>query len=166
MQAKTEAPYIVRTDAKPATTSTEESSDCAGPVCDAEYPLITPGEYTFRCVNARIYRHPGLPGKPWKCELTFRDGFNAQPPIFGFLNLGSGDAPHGGRTSHYWDAWSLANGGQGPTKRQVMSARIFKDRWFLVLVETVREKRKGKIVEQLPEHMHYSVVRKILARSQ
>ena len=100
--------------------SLEESAD--GPVCGAEYPLIAPGTRTLLCVAAKIYRHPGLPDHPWKCQLEFSDGLDELPHLFGFLNLGTGPKPHAGRTSRYWAAWCLANGGP-PKKRQTMSSR-------------------------------------------
>jgi hypothetical protein len=115
-------------------------------------------------VNAKVYRHPGLPDKPHKCQLEFRDGFG-EITVFGFFHLGTKAKAHAGRTSRYWAAWCMANGGP-PRKRQVMSERVFKGRWFRVRVETVTDKRKGKNVEPLPEEMHYSVVREILSVEQ
>ncbi len=142
--------------------STATAGQSAGaPICGAEYPLVAPGRLTLQCVGARIYRHAGLPDSPWKCELQFRDGFG-ELSIFGFFHLGCGDESHAGRTSRYWSAWTLANGGP-PRKRQVMSPRVFKGRWFVVDVETVTKKGKGAKAEPLPEHMRYSVVRKIVA---
>lgn len=123
-----------------------------GPICEAEYPLIKPGRYTLLCVAAKIYRHPGLPDHPWKAQLEFKDGFG-ELHIFGFLHLGNGKEMHAGRTSKYWQAWCLANGGP-PGKRQVMSARVFKDKWFECDVGTAKE--------GTPEA--YSVVRQIFAR--
>jgi hypothetical protein len=133
------------------------------PICDAEYPLVAPGRRTLQCVGARIYRHCGLPDKPWKAELEFCDGFG-ELSIFGFCHLGCGEKPHAGRTSRYWSAWTLANGGP-PRKRQTMSARVFKGKWFLCDVATVSHKGKGAKAEPLPAHLHYSVVREILART-
>jgi hypothetical protein len=124
-----------------------------GPVCDAEYPLISPGKRTLLCVEAKVYRHPRLPDHPWKCQLKFTDGFG-ELEIYGFLHLGSGPKMHAGRTSKYWKAWCIANGGP-PRKRQVMSARIFKGQWFECGIETVK---KGS------SEGDYSIVREISAR--
>ena len=142
----------------------ETSADTCttGPVCDVEYPLIDEGTYDLQCVSAHVYRHPGLPDRPWKAQLEFRDGFDEHPSVFAFFHLGCGRKPHAGRMSRYWHAWCIANAGP-PRKRQTMSARAFKGRWFQVKVETVREKRKGEL---LPSHLHYSVVREIRALHQ
>jgi hypothetical protein len=45
-----------------------------------------------------------------------------------------------------------------------MSARIFKGKWFTVIVETVRQRGRGEKVELIPAELQYSVVREILAR--
>jgi hypothetical protein len=134
------------------------------PVCGAEYPLVDPGERILLCTGAKIYRHPGIQDKPWKCELRFQDGSDYLT-IFHYLHLGFGECAHAGRKSNYWAAWCIANGGP-PKKRQVMSERVFKHKWFRVVIETVNEKRKGKDREPLPADLHYSIVRKILAHGQ
>jgi hypothetical protein len=131
------------------------------PVCGAEYPLVSEGKRSLLCVAARVYRHPGLKDRPWKAELEFLDG---DYRVFGYLHLGFGEKPHAGRTSRYWAAWCLANNGQPPRKRQLMSARIFKGKWFTVIVETVRQRGRGEKVELIPAELQYSVVREILAR--
>jgi len=136
-----------------------ESDDV--PICGAEYPLVAEGIRELRCIDARIYRHPGLPDRPWKCQLEFAAGFGECPNLFGFLHLGTKEKPDAGRARRYWRCWCLANQGP-PKKRQKMSPRVFKNKWFVVQIETVRQKRKGKIVEQLPEHLWYSVIREIV----
>src|SRR5690348_11535018 len=106
----------------------QRDNECDGPVCGAEYPLVDPGERVLRCLAAKVYRHPGLPDHPWKCQLEFSDGFDG-PRLFGFYHLGVNPKPHAGRTSRYWKAWHIANGGP-PRRRQTMSARTFRDKWF------------------------------------
>lgn len=133
----------------------------AAPVAGAEYPLIAEGERVLLCTGARTYRHAGLPDSPWKCELKFVDGFG-EFEVYGFLHLGCREKPHAGRTSRYWAAWHCANGGP-PHKRQVMSARIFRGKWFRVAIETVNAKGRGAKRVPLPEYLHYSIVREILA---
>jgi hypothetical protein len=146
---------------EPNADETTAGRGAEAPVCDVEYPLVAPGRRTLQCVGARIYRHSGLPDKPWKCELRFADGFG-ELEIFGFFHLGTGDKPHAGRKGRYWGAWTLANGAP-PRKRQTMSPRAFKGRWFVCDVETVTHKGRGAKAEPLPEHLRYSVVREILA---
>jgi hypothetical protein len=106
----------------------------------AEYVRIAPGKYSAQCVHAKIYRDPGF--RTWKALLRFRLIEGGQE-VYGFLNLGSGESAHAGRRSRYWEAWTLANGA-APRKRQAMTARVFRNKIFLVEISDVTRTGDGK----------------------
>lgn len=123
----------------------------------AEYARIKPGQYSAQCVHAKVYRDPGF--RSWKALLRFRLIAGGQE-VYGFLHLGTGESPHAGRRSRYWEAWTLANGA-APRKRQTMTARVFHRKVFLVEVSDVTQTGDGK-----PHHPSaiYSIVKRIIEK--
>jgi len=121
------------------------------------YPQVEPGDYELYCNEARVYCDPGL--KVWKCRYRFvhpmREDF---PPLFGFINLGRERKPPGRRSRYYFE-WTIANG-QTPRKRQVMSARIFKGKIFLVRVDWVMPRQHDGKTHTLATR--YSLVKGIV----
>ena len=97
------------------------------PICnDEQYPRYEPGNYEVRCISAEVYRDPRF--RCWKCRLECHF-LTERAVVSGFLNLGTGDKPGAGRGSEYRRVWIMANGAQ-PKKRQVLSARVFRDKFF------------------------------------
>jgi hypothetical protein len=80
--------------------------------------------------------------------------------IYWFLNLGNGAKPKAGRGSNYWRAWVIANGAV-PRKRQVLSARVFIGKIFLVRIGDVEKRMDGAQHSELEK---YSVIQEIISR--
>jgi hypothetical protein len=128
------------------------------PICDDDpYVRLPPGEYEAACVEVKVYRDPRF--RRWVARLTFRI-FPENDFVCAFLNLGSGENQKVGRDSEYRRAWIVANGSQ-PSKRQVMSARVFKNKVFRVRVDDVTRRSDGR--EHLAAEV-YSVVKEILTK--
>lgn len=128
------------------------------PICEHDpYPRYPPGEYEAVCVEVTTYRDPRF--RRWVARLRFRV-FPENDFVCAFLNLGVGQNPTVGHGSEYRRAWIVANGSQ-PSKRQVMSARVFKNKVFRVRVDDVTRCSDGR------EHLAlevYSVVKEIKAK--
>lgn len=125
----------------------------------ASYPRYKAGTYEAHCVDATIYRDPRF--KRYVARLKFQlvpDGHE----VYAFLNLGNGEIPRVARGSEYRRAWIIANDGQAPKKRQVMSARMFVDKIFMVGVEDTRRRHDGR---DHPEGEIYSTVKEILKKT-
>jgi hypothetical protein len=104
------------------------------PVC-ADYPLVEECVCDLRVVRGSIYRAHAFPGSPWKAQLEFADPFGERPNLMGFFHLGAREQPKAGKSTRYYAAWCLANGGP-PKKRQVLSTRVFVGKFFRVLLRT------------------------------
>ncbi len=134
--------------------------DIDGPISeDAPYPRYEPGIYEAWCVKSRIYRNPML--RAWKCDLEFRFGEDDQNVVYSFLHLGNGQEPKAGRQSQYRRAWIIANDGVQPTKRQVLSKRLFVGKRFRVRIADTVKRSNGS---QLGAGEIYSTVREIIEK--
>ena len=130
-----------------------------GPICESDpYPRHEPGEYEVRCTEAKIYPDPRF--RRLVCRLRCVLMIDPEREVFCFLNLGTGGKPKAGRGSKYRRAWVIANGAV-PRKRQVLSARVFVNKIFLVRVGTVEKNMDG--TEHL-EQERYSTIQEILSR--
>jgi hypothetical protein len=129
------------------------------PICDeAPYPRLKPGEYSARCVEARVYLEKRF--RRWVCRFKYwiiPEG----PHVYGFLNLGCGEKPHAGRGSEYRRAWIEANGA-APQRRQKMGHSVFRNKIFVIRVDDVNCRHDGRTHHQ--EDV-YSTVKEIVKRS-
>ena len=126
--------------------------------CDFDpYPRVPPGDYLLYCDAAQTYLDPGL--KSWKCRYRFRDlGREDFPALFGFINLVKGEKRPRPR-SRYYREWTIANG-RAPAKRERMSSRAFKGKFFHVRVDWVLERRcDGKLHTTATR---YSLVKEVI----
>ena len=129
------------------------------PICDdAPYPRLEPGEYSARCVEARVYWEKRF--RRWTCRIKYRI-IPEGPHVYGFFNLGSGEEPHAGRGSEYRRAWIEANGG-APQRRQRLGHSVFRDKIFLIKVGDVSRNHDGRAHHQADV---YSTVKEIVKRS-
>jgi hypothetical protein len=124
----------------PAAPALRVVEEVAPVFAGAEYPRIEPGRYSAQCVHAKVYFDPGF--RTWKALLRYRLIDGGQE-VYGFFNLGRGESPNAGRRSRYWKAWTLANG-EPPGKRQIMTARVFRGKVFLVELSDVTQTGDGK----------------------
>jgi len=130
-----------------------------GPICASDpYPRYEPGEYEVRCLDAKTYQDPRF--RRLVCRLRCALVIDPEREVFCFLNLGTGGQPKAGRGSKYWRAWVIANGAV-PRKRQVLSARVFIGKIFLVRIGSVGKNLEGNDHSELE---WYSTVREIISR--
>jgi len=81
---------------------------------------------------------------PYQGTMLFMT-FNINPPFT--------------KSSKYFKAWRLSNGGEIPARNSRMSPRIFQGKAFKIKVRTVK---KGKDMKDLPQDDMYSVVEEII----
>jgi len=126
-----------------------ESAATDGPIlrCQQRFPRLPAGAREMICTEARMYRDPGF--NAWKVRLRFHDLLNEEH-VFGFFHLSRGSKPVIGRRSRYYAAWVMANGGP-PRRRDRLSPRVFKGKWFLLRIRDVRKRH-----DQL-EHSEHDV---------
>jgi hypothetical protein len=127
--------------------------------CEEEsYPRLRPGEYTARCVEARIYLDKRF--RRWVCRLKFwvvPEG----PHVYGFLNLGSEAKPRAGRGSEYRRAWIEANN-DAPHRRQKLGHSVFRGKIFLVRIDDVSRRHDGRAHHEAD---WYSTIKEIIKRT-
>ena len=109
-------------------------------------------------MGVSVYKDPRF--KRWVCQLKFIT-LQSQQEVFGFLNLGNGDAPIVKKESDYRRAWMEANGGE-PSRRNRYAQSIFKGKIYLVKISDVTHNKDQK------SHFDsdiYSTVKEILKRT-
>jgi hypothetical protein len=141
-------------------TAASPALEIDGPISDdAAYPHYQPGVYEALCVQARIYRHPMF--RAWKCDLKFLFGEDSKNVVYGFFHLGEGEEAKVGRQSLYRRAWIMANDGELPKKRQVLSKSAFVGKVFKIRIgDTVKRSRRS----QLGAGEVYSTVKEIVQK--
>jgi hypothetical protein len=129
------------------------------PICEeAPYPRLKPGEYSARCVEAKVYLEKRF--RRWVCRVKYwiiPEG----PHVYGFLNLGCGEKPRAGRGSEYRRVWIEANG-DAPHRRQKLGHSVFRDKIFVIRVDDVRRRHDGRSHHQADV---YSTVKEVVKRS-
>lgn len=124
---------------------------------DRVYPRYPEGIYDAECVKAATYRDRQF--NAWKCCLYFRLVPSGEP-VCGYWHLGMGAEAYAGPRSEYRRAWIIANG-DGPRKRQRLSARNFTGKLFEVRLGDVTRDSRGR---EHPAGAIYSTVKEIIRR--
>ena len=122
-------------------------------------PLIDAGLYEAKCIKIDKGNYYTIP----KLYLTFKIFdfmcFDVPPILFMAMNWPQGKVSP---STKYYQNWVIANGNKRPTRNNRMSARIFKNGMFEVIVETVKPKFPDR--KEMPECFHYSIVKCIKRR--
>lgn len=125
-----------------------------------EKPLIDAGTYQAKCIKVEKGYYNSVP----KFYLTFKvfDFMMFDDPPTLFMAMNSPDGNKVSANTKFYQSWVIANDNKLPRRNDRMSPKIFKNRRFEVLVETVeREFPDG---EKMPASLNYSVIRCIKKR--
>jgi hypothetical protein len=150
MSAATQPLLMQRKPARSAEHGSREGSS-EGPVFkEPERPHLKSGIRDMCCRSAVLQNRFGRE----VVKLNFFDPLSGEAVDF-FVNASAGIG------SKFYEAWVIANGGP-PKPRQVMSVRVFRDKFFSVEIgETTQNFTKTK----LKPGEGYSVVKRVLGRT-
>ena len=139
-----------------STKKFDEEKDDIKIICGNDWYLIPNSQYEAQCIG--FFQKPFF--NQLKLYLRFKitsDGAHINKELIKSYRLPKSKKM--ARSSNYFHDWVLVNGRKLPSRNALMSPNIFKNKRILISTRTVTCDFNGV---ELPEHLHYSVVDKII----